>query len=45
MAAQSRGSVKVFVQLENGSLDAMAIAERAEVKGVLDLEGETCSSR
>jgi len=29
MAAQSLGSVKVFVQPENGSLEAMAIEERS----------------
>ncbi len=29
MAAQSRGSVKVLVQPENGSLEAMAIADRS----------------
>jgi hypothetical protein len=28
-AAHKRGSVNVFVQEENGSLDAMAIAERS----------------
>ena len=30
MAVQSRGSVKVFVQPENGSLLAIAIAEARE---------------
>jgi hypothetical protein len=29
MAAQSRGSVNVFVQPENGSLELMAIANRS----------------
>src|ERR1700756_5616526 len=29
MAAQSRGSVNVFVQEENGSLEAIAMAERS----------------
>jgi hypothetical protein len=29
MAAQSRGAVNVFVQEENGSLAAMAMAERS----------------
>lgn len=31
MAAQSLGSVNVFVHEENGSLDAIAMAERSSV--------------
>ncbi len=33
MAAHSRGSVNVFVQEENGSLEAMAMAERSSRDG------------
>ena len=37
MAAKRRGSVKVLVQPENGSLEAMAIADRSSRSGQ-DLE-------
>jgi hypothetical protein len=33
MAAHNRGSVNVFVQEENGSLEAIAMAERSSAFG------------